>query len=104
MMTGTNAPPAVAGFRGAVPDVQGTLAKLGEVAKGSGMRTQLLNAGRPPLLMEPVEADIQLKGPPIKTLRPVDLYGVPTDRQVEHRGNVFTINGRHQAYYYQIKR
>ena len=34
----------MAGFRGAVPDVQGTLAKLGEVAKGSGVRTQLLNA------------------------------------------------------------
>jgi len=44
MMTGENDTPAVAGFRGAVPDLEGTLVKLGEIADASGVRAQLLNA------------------------------------------------------------
>ncbi len=66
--------------------------------------TRLLEAGRPPLLLEPVQADITLKGPDVSSVRTVDIYGVPTDREVEREGNSFTIDGRYQTYYYEVKR
>jgi len=65
---------------------------------------QLLDPGRPPLLMEPVQAMLQIKGPPIESVKVVDIYGVPTDREVSHERNVFEIDGRHQTYYYEVKR
>jgi hypothetical protein len=58
----------------------------------------------PPLLMEPVEALIQLKGDPIGSLRPVDIYGVPREQQVPVKNNIFELNGLYQTYYYEIRR
>ena len=66
--------------------------------------TQLIEAGGPPLLLEPVRAHIKLKGAPIQTIKVVDLYGVPTDQEVESEDNGFTIDGRYATYYYEIKR
>ncbi|MGD2175988.1 MAG: beta-galactosidase, partial [Candidatus Brocadiaceae bacterium] len=66
--------------------------------------TRLLDVGKPPLLMEPVQAEIILKGKPIRSVRPADIYGVPRDEQVEREGNTFRIDGRYRAYYYEVKR
>ena len=76
--------------------------QTGTVYNASG--TQLIEAGGPPLLLEPVRADITLKGARIQTLKVVDLYGVPTDQEVERDGNAFTIDGRYATYYYEINR
>lgn len=66
--------------------------------------TQLLDAGRPPLLMEPVQAELEFKGSPIRSVRVVDVYGVPTENEVERDGNRVTIDGRYGTYYYEVKR
>ena len=66
--------------------------------------SRLLKAGGPPLLMEPVAATISLKGPTPLEVRPVDLYGVPTDVKIPLMAGSFTIDGRYQAYYYEVKR
>jgi hypothetical protein len=66
--------------------------------------TQLVEVGGPPLLLEPVQAEIQLKGMPIDSVRVVDVYGVPGEREVERTGNTFAIDGRYAAYYYEVKR
>jgi glycosyl hydrolase family 42 (putative beta-galactosidase) len=67
--------------------------------------TELLQVGGPPLLMEPVQATIHLKGPAPTNVCAVDIYGVPTDRevQVENDGS-FVIDGRYRTYYYEVKR
>jgi hypothetical protein len=64
----------------------------------------LLKAGAPPLSMEPVQATITLKGAAPAEVKAVDLYGVPTSVAVPVQGGTFTIDGRWQAYYYQVKR
>jgi hypothetical protein len=66
--------------------------------------TQLVEVGGPPLLLEPVRAEIQLKGMPIDSIRVVDVYGVPGEREVERTGNTFAIDGRYATYYYEINR
>jgi hypothetical protein len=66
--------------------------------------TRLLRAGGPPLLMEPVQAQITMKGAPVLEIRVVDLYGVPTATKVPLSAGAFTIDGRYQAYYYQVRR
>ncbi len=66
--------------------------------------TELLEAGAPPLLMEPVQATITLDGSPIESLRVVDIFGVPTEREVRRTGNTFDIDGRYATYYYEIRR
>ena len=66
--------------------------------------TQLLATGGPPLLLEPVQATITFKGGPIASARVVDVYGVPTDRALEHSGNTIRIDGRYGTYYYEVKR
>ncbi len=66
--------------------------------------TQLLETGGPPLLLEPVRATLTFKGAPLTSVKVVDVYGVPTQRQVERSGNTFTIDGRYTTYYYQVKR
>ena len=66
--------------------------------------TQLIDAGKPPLLMEPVQAELEFKGPPIQSVKVVDIYGVPTDKEVERDGNRVTIDGRYATYYYEVKR
>ena len=65
---------------------------------------RLLKTGGPPLLMEPVQATIALKGPLPADVRSVDLYGVPTEVKVPVTAGSFTIDGRYQAYYYEVKR
>jgi len=66
---------------------------------------QLLAIGGPPLLMEPVEATIRLKGATPQTVTALDLYGVPTSMQlpVEKDGS-FALGGEYKTYYYEVKR
>jgi hypothetical protein len=66
--------------------------------------TELLAAGAPPLLMEPVQATLTFKGAPITSVKVVDIYGVPTATDVAHTGNTVTIDGRYATYYYEVKR
>jgi hypothetical protein len=66
--------------------------------------TELVDPGRPPLLMEPVQAKLSFKGGPIASVKVVDIYGVPTAKEVDREGNVFTIDGRYASYYYEVKR
>jgi hypothetical protein len=66
--------------------------------------TKLIETGGPPLLLEPVQAVLTFKGDPLTSVNVVDVYGVPTARQVEHKGNSFEIDGRYATYYYQVKR
>jgi hypothetical protein len=65
---------------------------------------QLDETGGPPLKLEPVQATITFKGDPIMSAKAVDVYGVPTDTDVERVGNTITIDGRYATYYYEIKR
>lgn len=76
--------------------------QLGTVYNSSG--TELLEAGGPPLLLEPVQATITMKGPSITQVRVVDVQGVPTDQNVEREGNSFRIDGRYATYYYEVRR
>jgi hypothetical protein len=73
-------------------------------ARYSGDGTELLDVGAPPLLMEPVQASITFKGPPIASAKAVDIYGVPTPVDVERTGNTVTIDGRYSTYYYEVQR
>ncbi len=66
--------------------------------------TQLLETGGPPLLLEPVQATVTFKGGPLTSAQVVDVYGVPTGRQLERTGNTFRIDGRYATYYYEIRR
>jgi hypothetical protein len=66
--------------------------------------TQLIETGGPPLLLEPVQATLTFKGAPLTSVKVVDVYGVPTSKQVERTGNTFGIDGRYASYYYQVKR
>ena len=66
--------------------------------------TQLLDAGKPPLLMEPVQATLTFKGAPIASVKVVDIYGVPTEREVPRKDNSVTIDGRFATYYYEVSR
>ena len=66
--------------------------------------TQLLETGGPPLLMEPVQASITLKGEALTSVQVVDVYGVPTERQVDRHQNTFHIDGRYGTYYYEAIR
>ena len=66
--------------------------------------TQLIETGGPPLLLEPVQATLTFKGAPVTSVKVVDVYGVPTARDVERQGNTFEIDGRYATYYYQVKR
>jgi len=76
--------------------------QLGTVYRADG--TELIETGGPPLLLEPVQATIVLKGPPIQALHVVDVYGVPTERELERSANQFRIDGRYATYYYEIIR
>ncbi len=67
--------------------------------------TELLKMGGPPLLMEPVQATIRLKGPAPVEVNVLDVYGVPTGRQVElNADGSFHIDGTYATYYYEVKR
>ena len=65
---------------------------------------RLESVGGPPLLVEPVQADIKLKGRAIKEVNVLDLYGMPTDTDVPTKANAFHIDGTYRTYYYQVVR
>jgi hypothetical protein len=67
--------------------------------------SRLEQMGGPPLLMEPVQATLRLKGATPATVRPLDLYGVPKKKQVDVKPDgSFTIDGTYQTYYYVVER
>jgi len=67
--------------------------------------TQLLQVGGPPLLMEPVQATITLKGSPPSAVNALDVYGVPTGKAVKVAADgSFALSGEYQTYYYEVKR
>ncbi len=67
--------------------------------------SKLLTTGTAPLLLEPVQAKILLKGDKPKTVRPLDHYGVPMEKKVTVSGDgSFAIHGEFQAYYFEILR
>lgn len=66
---------------------------------------QLLTIGGPPLLMEPVQATLKFQGTVPRTVKVVDVYGVPTETTVPvGKDGSFTIGGEYQTYYYEVKR
>ncbi len=65
--------------------------------------TELEDVGGPPLLLEPVQADIAFGGAPIRRVRVLDVNGVPTDREVPCDANSFVIDGRYAAFRYLIE-
>lgn len=66
---------------------------------------RLLALGGPPLLMEPVQATIKLKGAKPKAVNVLDVYGVPTGQTVKPATDgSFAISGAHRTYYYEVKR
>jgi len=66
--------------------------------------SQLLALGGPPLLLQPVQATITLKGGAPKEVNVVDIYGVPAEKKVKLDGAAFTIDGTYKTYYYEVKR
>jgi hypothetical protein len=68
-------------------------------------QSKLLTVGGPPLMMEPVQARIKLKGAKPKEINALDIYGVPTGKKVKiSKKGSFKINGTYKTYYYEIKR
>jgi hypothetical protein len=68
-------------------------------------QSELLAIGGPPLLMEPVQATIRLKGSRPTSVRPCDLYGVPRSDAIDVAADgSFQIDGRSQTYYYEVRR
>ena len=72
--------------------------------KYNAARSNLDVVGGPPLLLEPVQATITLKGLRPKEVNVLDFFGVPTGRKVKLAGSSFTIDGTHRTYYYEVKR
>jgi len=64
---------------------------------------RLTSVGGPPLLLEPVQARITYLGPAIVSAVTADFYGVPTGVAVEREGNSFTMDGRAQSFYLEIR-
>ncbi|MCA9279138.1 MAG: hypothetical protein H6815_14260 [Phycisphaeraceae bacterium] len=65
----------------------------------------LTKMGQPPLLMQPVQATLKIHGSTPTHVRPVDFFGVPRDEQIPIASDgTFTINGRWQTYYYEVRR
>lgn len=74
-------------------------------AKYSDDGTKLLAVGTAPLLLEPVQAAITLKGAPPVSVRPLDPYGVPKKETVPvGKDGTFQIDGLYRAYYYEVRR
>lgn len=65
----------------------------------------LKKTGTAPLLLEPVQAIIKLAGPKPMKVTPCDHYGYPLKSAVSIRTDgSFQIDGRHRAYYYEVRR
>ncbi len=66
---------------------------------------QLKTIGGPPLLMEPVQADIRIDGAKPQQINVLDVYGVPTGKTVSaDETGQFHIDGRFRTYYYEVRR
>jgi hypothetical protein len=66
---------------------------------------RLRQVGGPPLLMEPVQATILLAGSAPASVQPLDGHGLPIGQAIPVAGDgSFSIDGRHQAYYYAVQR
>jgi len=66
---------------------------------------RLTTIGAPPLLMEPVQATIALKGGAPSAVNVLDVYGVPTGKRVEvNADGSFAISGKYRTFYYEVKR
>jgi hypothetical protein len=70
----------------------------------SESRDELLEIGRPPLLMEPVAARLRFRGAPVRELRPLDIYGVPKGEGVHIAHGEVVIDGRYATYQYELRR
>lgn len=68
--------------------------------------SRLTTMGGPPLLMEPVQADIQFKSGKPVMVRPLDFFGVPKPGKplAMASDGRFRIDGTHATYYYEVKR
>ena len=67
--------------------------------------SRLEQLGGPPLLMEPVQATLRIKGATPVEVWPLDIYGVPKKKQVNVKSDgSFTIDGTYQAYYYVVEK
>jgi len=74
-------------------------------AKYSDDGTKLEAVGTAPLLMEPVQAAIRLKGTKPAQVRALDYQGVPKkDAVTVQADGTFAIDGTSAAYYYEVKR
>jgi hypothetical protein len=75
--------------------------------RGSAYNTdgsQLTALGTEPLEMQPVQATLAFNGSGLISAKPVDVYGVPIDQQIQRTGNTVTIDGRYSTFYYEIVR
>ena len=67
--------------------------------------TKLTATGTAPLLLEPVQATIQINGAKPSRIRPLDHYGVPMKSEVPVAADgSFRIDGTFRAYYYEVIR
>jgi hypothetical protein len=67
--------------------------------------TQLTAIGGPPLLMEPVQATVKLKGAAAASVNVLDVYGVPTGKTVKPGADgAFDLSGEYGTYYYEVTR
>ncbi|RYD38854.1 MAG: hypothetical protein EOP87_00545 [Verrucomicrobiaceae bacterium] len=74
-------------------------------AKYSEDGTKLEAVGTAPLLLEPVQAVIRLKGAKPSQIRALDYQGVPKKGGITPQADgTFTIDGTSTAYYYEVKR
>ncbi len=75
------------------------------IARYSPDGSRLLQIGGPPLLMEPVQAVITLKGKPPTAVNALDVYGVPSGKTAPvNLDGSFAIHGEFRTYYYEVKR
>jgi hypothetical protein len=74
-------------------------------AKYSEDGKQLLDPGQPPLLLQPVQATLKFTGPKPTLVRPLDIYGVPSEQTVPIAADKsIVIDGTYKACYYELKR
>jgi hypothetical protein len=67
--------------------------------------SQLKLLGAPPLMMEPVQARIKVRGATPQRINVLDIYGVPTGATVPVTDDGdFAIDGRYRTYYYEVRR
>ncbi len=64
---------------------------------------RLENFGNPPLMLEPVQARITLKGAPIVSARPLDIHGVPQAVELDRESNTVQIDGRYRTWLYELR-